>query len=179
MIAARPFIPVLPTKGIRVGLVPSTPGHASRGRKDELIPQRLNTLQSQSVTMSGNRFARAFKEVLCYDLDRRLLLELDSAGEELRYEELRRRVGESAPEAFSRAVERLSKAALVKRRLARLEGQRRYGTWLSPSPRGLTVARVLDGLASTGKIPAGLPEDVRTAVMGVFRGRTAQEAPAV
>jgi len=129
--------------------------------------------------MSGSRFARAFNEVLSYDLDRRLLLALRSAGQELRYEELRRRVAEPAPEAFSRAVERLSKAALVKRRLARLEGQRRYGTWLSPSSRGLMVAAILDGLSSKGRIPTDLSEEVRTAVMEVFRGRTAQEAPAV
>jgi DNA-binding HxlR family transcriptional regulator len=154
-------------------------GDAPPGPKEVSIAQRLNRSQSQLVIMSGSRFARAFNDVLSHDLDRRLLLELRSAGRELRYEELRRRVGGPAPEAFSRAVERLSKAALVKRRLARLEAQRRYGSWLSPSSRGLVVAMILHGLSSSGTIPTSLSKEIRTAVLEVFRGRTATEAPAV
>ena len=128
--------------------------------------------------MSATYLAQAFRGVVIHDLDRAILLELCSAGKEVRYEDMRRRVGESSPEAFSRAVERLSGHALVKRRLERLRGQERYGSWLSPSPRGTTIASVLEGLASTGRIPSTLPAEVREQVKAIFKAGPPQEARA-
>lgn len=128
--------------------------------------------------MKAAYFAQAFREVLSHDLDRGILLELCSAGVELRYEELRRRLGEASPEAFSRAVERLGSHALLKRRLARLEGQKRYGSWLSPSPRGVTLASVLEGLASKGRIPPTLPAEIQEELKAVFKAGPLQEARA-
>ncbi len=130
------------------------------------------------MTMQDARFARAFEAVLGNGLDRRALLALFKAGRELRYEELRRAIGEGSPQTFSYSVERLTHHALVRRRLEREGRQKRYKSYLSPSSRGEDVARILDTLGSQGRLPAHLPASTRRAVQMVFVGTSATQVAA-
>ncbi len=151
-------------------------GSAPRRPEGPTDPASFIAHQSQSVIVPSSYLTEAFREVVARDLDRRMVLALWTAGRELRYEELRRRVGNPAPQAFGRAVERLSRHALINRRLQRLPRKRAFGSFLSPSPWGITVAKVLDELATKGRLPPGLDADVRVQVKAVFQTESATEA---
>jgi hypothetical protein len=139
-------------------------------------PESFISPQSQSVIVTSSYLTEAFREVVARDLDRRMLLALCTAGRELRYEELRRRVGNPAPQAFGRAVERLSKHALIMRRLRRLPHQRRFASILTVSSWGTMVGGALDGLAKVGRIPATLPPAVTAQLRAAFDADSATEA---
>lgn len=121
------------------------------------------------MTIMNPRFIEAFSSVLAHDLDRRALLEMLHANREVRYAELRRATGERSAQLFDYAVERLIAHALVNRRL--VYRGRRFQSHLSPSGRGLAIAKVLDGLVRTGRLPRNLPAemlgDVRLVLLGV------------
>lgn len=120
------------------------------------------------MTVMNARFIAAFSSVLAHDLDRRSLLCLLRAGRELRYEELRRAAGEPSPQLFNYAVDRLVTHGLVNRRL--VPQGKRFQSHFSPSARGLAIARVLEGLVLSGRLPARLPKDVIADVRLVLSG---------
>ena len=127
------------------------------------------------MTVMNARFIAAFSSVLAHDLDRRALLTLLSSGRELRYEELRRAAGEPSPQLFSYAVDRLVTHALVNRRL--VSQGKRFQSHFSPSARGLAIARILEGLVRSGRLPAKLPREVLSDVRRVLSGGTAPAGP--
>lgn len=114
------------------------------------------------------RFREAFESVLGHELDRSLLVELLEADREVRYEELRRRVGAPHSQTFQRAVDRLTDHALVQRRF-QPQGER-YESHLSLTSRGMQIAGVLEGLGNTGSLPRDLPEGLRADVQQAFLG---------
>jgi DNA-binding HxlR family transcriptional regulator len=116
------------------------------------------------------RFVAAFSSVLAHDLDRRALLCLLRASHELRYEELRRAAREPSPQLFKYAVDRLITHALVNRRL--VPQGKRFQSHFSPSARGLAIARVLEGLVRSGRLPQRLPPEVLADVRLVLEGAT-------
>jgi hypothetical protein len=124
------------------------------------------------MTVMNARFVAAFSSVLAHDLDRRALLTLLSSGRELRYEELRRAAGEPSPQLFNYGVDRLVAHALVNRRL--VSQGKRFQSHFSPSARGLAIARILEGLVRSGRLPEKLPAAILADVRLVLAG-----APAV
>lgn len=126
--------------------------------------------------MPSPYLTEAFRQVVARPLDRDILAALCASRRELRYEELRRAVKRPSPEAFHRGVERLARHALIRRRLSRISGQKRFGSYLSPSPWGRTVADALEGLATKGRIPARLPPGIREQVQAAFRASASLEA---
>lgn len=116
------------------------------------------------------RFLDAFNEVLAHDLDRAMLLALLEADREVRYEELRKTVGSPQSQSFQYALDRLMDHALVTRRLEPW-GEERYKSQLSPSARGMKVARILEGLATKGEIPAEFQDELGEELESAFRGR--------
>src|SRR6266850_1796028 len=121
------------------------------------------------MTTMNARFIAAFSSVLAHDLDRRALLTLLSSGRELRYEELRRAAGEPSPQLFNYAVDRLVTHALVNRRM--VPQGKRFQSHFSPSARGLAIARILEGLVRSGRLPAKLPAEVLSDVRLVLAGQ--------
>lgn len=116
------------------------------------------------------RFLEAFNEVLAHDLDRAMLLALLDAGREVRYEELRRSVGSPQSQTFQYALDRLMEHALVNRRMEPW-GEERYKTQLSPTARGVKIARILEGLASEGQIPTQFRDELGEELEVAFRGQ--------
>lgn len=116
------------------------------------------------------RFLEAFNEALAHDLDRAMLIELLEADREVRYEELRRSVGSPKSQSFQYALDRLMDHAMVNRRLEPW-GEQRYKTLLSPTARGTKVARILQGLANEGQIPAEFRDELGEELTLAFRGR--------
>lgn len=124
------------------------------------------------MTMEA-RFGVAFEETLSHDLDRRILIKLLHADREVRYEELRKAVGEDSKQTFKYAVDRLMQRAVVGRRLE--EQGERYQSYFSLTPRGKTIAVILLSLGERGSIPETVPVQVRKAVQGVFLGEVRPE----
>ena len=116
------------------------------------------------------RFLEAFNEILAHDLDRAMLLTLLDAGREVRYEELRKSVGSPKSQSFQYALDRLMDHALVNRRMEPW-GEERYKTLLSPSARGMKIARILDGIATEGKIPPEFRRELGEELEVAFRGQ--------
>lgn len=87
------------------------------------------------------RFTLAFEDVLRHRSDRAIILGLHAAGKEIRYEALRRGIGNESPQLFRDAIERLSSIALINRRL--VPAGSRYRSFLSTSPAGDRVAELL------------------------------------
>jgi len=114
-------------------------------------------------------FVKALGSVMAHELDRRALLGLHAANREMRWEELRRTVGEKSPQLFAYAMERLMSNALVNRRL-RPQGKR-YKSILSTSGRGALIAAILESLSRSGRLPSELPEDVAEDVRAFFAPR--------
>lgn len=117
-----------------------------------------------------SRFLDAFNEALAHDLDRAMLIQLLEAEREVRYEELRKSVGSPQSQSFQYALERLMDHAMVNRRLEPW-GEERYKTLLSPTARGMKVARILQGLATEGRIPAEFRDELGEELASAFRGR--------
>ena len=114
------------------------------------------------------RIQRAFEEVLEYPVDRQILVFISRREKGVRYELLRSGINERSPQAFARAVERLTSNALLNRRL---EGRgKRFASYLSVTPAGAAIARVLLGLSEKGRMPRGLPLEVRKAAQDAFVG---------
>lgn len=111
----------------------------------------------------------AFEEVMRQDLDRRILLELLRAEREVRYEELRKAVGETSNQTFKYAIDRLSRHALLARRL--VPQGKRHASHLSPTSRGVTIATVLKSLGSDLAVPPDLPAEVLVTIRQVFLGQ--------
>lgn len=99
-----------------------------------------------------------------------MLIALQEAGREVRYEELRRSVNSPPSQSFQYALDRLMDRALVNRRLEPW-GTERYKTLLSPTPRGTKIARILEGLATHGQIPRDILDELGEELESAFRGR--------
>lgn len=117
----------------------------------------------------SERLAQAFEDVLGRDLEKTILIILRQAKRPVRYEELRKAAGETSPETFKRAIERLARSATVARKLE--PAGARYQSSLSPTPRGMIIADTLLGLGRNGKFPSGLPPRVAADLRAVFLGR--------
>lgn len=104
--------------------------------------------------------------VLAHDTDRRMLLELAGAERELRYEELRKAVHEESKQLYEYAVNRLIEHVLVNRRLE--EAGERYRSYLSPTARGMLVAKILRSLGRRGSLPDELPAKLQAQVRAFF-----------
>ena len=126
------------------------------------------------MTVMNARFVAAFSSVLAHDLDRCALLCLLRAERELRYEELRRAASEPSPQLFNYAIERLVAHALVNRRL--VPQGKRFQSRISPSSRGLTIAKVFEDLVESGRLPRELPAETRDDIRFVLSGRAAPAA---
>jgi hypothetical protein len=114
------------------------------------------------------RIQRAFEEVLKYPVDRKILVFVSRKGGEVRYELLRSGVNEQSPQTFARAVDRLTSNALMNRRL---EGRgKRFASYLSATPAGEAIAHLLLSLSESGRIPEGLPREIRKAAQETFLG---------
>lgn len=117
----------------------------------------------------SERFAQAFEEILGRELDKAIVICLRDAERPVRYEELRKTVGEASPETFKRAIDGLTRAAVISRKLEPQGG--RYLSYISPTPRGVIVADTLFSLGTKGRLPNSLPESVRADIQGVFLGQ--------
>lgn len=115
-------------------------------------------------------FLKAFNEVLAHDLDRAMLIAMLQAEREVRYEELRKSVDAPPSQSFQYALDRLMDHALVNRRLEPW-GEERYKTLLSPTARGMKVARTLEGLASDCAVPKDILDELGEELEVAFRGR--------
>lgn len=118
------------------------------------------------VAGTGQEFIAAFRMVLAHDTDRRMLLELAGAGREIRYEELRKAVHEDSKQLYQYAVDRLIDHVLINRRLE--EAGERYRSYLSPTPRGMLVAKILRSLGRRGSLPEELPDQLQAQVREFF-----------
>lgn len=112
---------------------------------------------TQATKTTG--FVAALRELLAHDLDRDLLITLVRAGTTVGYEELRHAVGDPHQQTYKNTVDRLLEHVAVYRQL-RPKGKR-YRTFLSPSPRGILLVRVLTHLSREGRLPPDLPEEIR------------------
>lgn len=112
------------------------------------------------------RLSEAFEGVLAHAEDRQILAHLLAHGEEVRYEALRRGVEEGSPQMFKYSVDRLSRSALINRRL--VERGRRFDSFLSLTAAGKEIARVLVSLSERGSLPRGLPERDRLELQHTF-----------
>ncbi len=113
-----------------------------------------------------SRFQEAFEQVLGHKVDRQILAFLKERGPELRYEALRRGVGVGSPQQFKYAMDRLSSSALVKRRL--VERGERFASFISMTPAGASIARMLVSLHAKGELPRNLPVELRRAARAAF-----------
>src|SRR5882762_9677994 len=120
-------------------------------------------------------FRKAFASVLAHELDRRILLALLRQKSEIRYEALRRAVGEASSQTFNYAVERLVSHGLVGRRL-KPQGKR-FMSYFQLVPRGRDVALICTSLAKGGPLPRQLPRGTRQDVHAVFLGVPLNDAP--
>jgi DNA-binding HxlR family transcriptional regulator len=120
-------------------------------------------------------FRRAFASVLAHELDRRILLALLHQKREIRYEALRKTVGEQSSQLFNYAVERLVSSGLVGRRL-KPQGKR-FMSYFQLVPRGRDVALICASLAKGGPLPRRLPRAGRQDVHAVFLGIPLTDAP--
>jgi DNA-binding HxlR family transcriptional regulator len=117
-----------------------------------------------------SRFQDAFEEVLRHRADRRILLTLASHKREIRYEALRKAIGEESPQLFKLAVDRLGRNALINRRL-HPQGKR-YMTFLSASTAGQHLGSVLLHWSKEAAVPARLPAKARREVRQLFEAPT-------
>jgi DNA-binding HxlR family transcriptional regulator len=120
-------------------------------------------------------FRRAFTSVLAHELDRRILFALLRQGREIRYEALRKTVGEGSSQLFNYAVERLVSGGLVGRRL-KPQG-RRFMSFFQLIPRGRDVALICASLAKGAGLPRRLARNVGEDVHAVFLGIPLTDAP--
>lgn len=120
------------------------------------------------MSRMSDRFAKAFGAVLGEELDRRILIQLHEAGREVRYEELRKAVGEPSSQTFKYAFDRLMRHALLDRRLE--ERGERYHSHLSPTARGRMIAQILVSLGKRGELPSEIPAEYRDGIQKVFLG---------
>ncbi len=108
----------------------------------------------------------AFDQVLAHPEDRQALKFLLVADREVRYETLRKGIREDSQQMFKYTVDRLSKTALVKRRL--VERGRRYESHLSLTRAGREIAQALVSLSQKGTLPRSLPERDRIELQHAF-----------
>ncbi len=112
------------------------------------------------------RLSDAFEGVLAHTEDRQVLAHLLSEGREVRYEALRKGIHEDSPQMFKYTVDRLTRAALLNRRL--VERGRRFESHLSLTRAGKEIARVLVSLSERGSLPRDLPERDRLELQHTF-----------
>jgi DNA-binding HxlR family transcriptional regulator len=112
------------------------------------------------------RFQDALEDVLRYRSDRSIVLGLSTAGREVRYEALRRGIGNESPQLFRDSVERLSTHALINRRL--VPSGRRYSSYLSTTEAGDKVASVLVSFREGRPIPTELRPSERKVLEAIF-----------
>jgi DNA-binding HxlR family transcriptional regulator len=112
------------------------------------------------------RFRDALEDVLSHRSDRLIVLTLATQEDELRYEALRRIIGEESPQLFKQALGRLGRNALINRRV-RQQG-RRYMTFLSATKVGLQLGSLLLMWASDEALPPNFPETARRDVQEMF-----------
>ncbi|MDG7006388.1 MAG: hypothetical protein JRM86_05580 [Nitrososphaerota archaeon] len=113
-----------------------------------------------------SRLSEAFEHVLAHAEDRQVLAYLLKQREEVRYEALRRGVEEGSPQMFKYCVGRLSRSALINRRL--VERGKRFDSFLSLTTAGREIARVLVSLSERGSLPRDLPERDRLELQHAF-----------
>lgn len=109
----------------------------------------------------------ALESVLEQSLDRRILLQLAAHERELRYMELWRAVGQPHKQEFKNSIDRLSKHAVVNRRL--IEKGEKHESHLSPTERGVRIAALWRS-ALEGALKAKEAESVHDSVRQVFLG---------
>lgn len=110
----------------------------------------------------------ALESVLAHRSDRQILVYLRSQGEEVRYEILRRAIGEKSPQSFKYAISRLSGDALINRRLE--ERGERFASFISLTNPGKSIATLLIELHSAlhtmpGDFPRQLREEAQHALL--------------
>jgi DNA-binding HxlR family transcriptional regulator len=113
-----------------------------------------------------SRLSDSFERVLAHAEDRQVLGYLLKQEGEVRYEVLRRGIREDSPQMFKYCVDRLSKSALVNRRL--VERGRRFESHLSLTRAGKEIAGALVSLSERGALPRDLPERDRVELRRTF-----------
>lgn len=108
----------------------------------------------------------AFGQVLAHPEDRQVLTFLLASEGEVRYEALRKGVREDSSQLFKYCVDRLSRTALIKRRL--VERGKRYESHLSLTRAGKEIAEALVSLSQKGSLPRSLPERDRLELQHAF-----------
>ncbi len=108
----------------------------------------------------------AFSQVLAHPEDRRALTFLLATDGEVRYEALRKGIREDSQQMFKYSMDRLSKTALIKRRL--VERGKRYESHLSLTRAGKEIAEALLSLSQKGTLPRSLPERDRLELQQAF-----------
>jgi DNA-binding MarR family transcriptional regulator len=98
--------------------------------------------------------------------DRQVLAFLLAQPGEVRYEAARHGVEENSPQMFKYCVDRLSRSALINRRLA--EHGHRFDSYLSLTPAGKEIARALVSLSERGALPRDLPQRDRLDIQQSF-----------
>lgn len=102
----------------------------------------------------------AFTSVLAHRDDRKILVFLRSQNSEVRYEALRKAIGEDSPQSFKYAISRLSGEALINRRLE--ERGERFASFISLTTPGASIAALLLGMhAALPKIAEDVPKQLR------------------
>lgn len=112
-------------------------------------------------------FAAAFAATFPQPIDRAILVALQASEKELRYEELRRLVGNPRPQTFQYAMDRLMAHAMVSRRLEP-HGKSNWSHY-KPTTRGAKVASIWIDIAY-GRSPTGLSQQENEAVRDVLLG---------
>ena len=126
---------------------------------------RLNRGQSYCMTVMS-RLSEAFQRVMVHAEDRRMLAFLLAQSGEVRYEVARRGVEENSPQMFKYCVDRLSRSALINRRL--VERGRRFDSYLALTAAGREIARALVSLSKRGALPRDLPQRDRLEIQQTF-----------
>lgn len=147
--------------------------------KLKALQSRFWTMERRNASQGSSHLVGAFSNALTHPVDARALIVLHGTVGEVRYEELRRAVaagqGPISPQPFKDSVDRLIATACVNRRLEPL-GESRFASFLSLTPRGVRVARLLLDLAASveaGRVGPALPERARQGIGNLLRGRPA------
>jgi predicted nucleotidyltransferase/DNA-binding MarR family transcriptional regulator len=119
------------------------------------------------------RLSEAFQHILAHAEDRRMLAFLLAHSGEVRYEVARRGVEERSPQMFKYCVDRLSRSALINRRL--VEHGHKFDSYLSLTAAGKEIARALVSLSERGALPRDLPQRDRLEIQQTFLSEVAMQ----